>query len=208
MIHMFSSLVNLKKNRGECRETNDVRRVKKRLLLPSSLGPRYPSRSLLFHFLPRGIWIVFLHCRCDPGGIFAQVFLKDFPIMINNKSHHAGVPGIYRISNDREPADHFSFYEITISTAGRILPLRRQDPVTIAVVWRRRAGRLSSVAFASCLRHDWAKRTLGLSCLYFPVHAGLYQQLRRPKTIFLSLERRRSLATPCRHCFSLPRWLL
>src|SRR5438093_1530689 len=73
MIHMFSSLVNLKKNRGECRETNDVRRVKKRLLLPSSLGPRYPSRSLLFHFLPRGIWIVFLHCRCDPGVIFAGV---------------------------------------------------------------------------------------------------------------------------------------
>ena len=166
--------------------------------LPSTLVPHdllhdTRSSSLLLYLHPCLIWVVFLHRRGSGRRVFSQVLLKDFPVMIDYKSHQAGIAVLRRVCDQRKTADHFCFGDVTVSAAGSIFPLRRENPVVIAAIGNGFIARfVGSIALTSCIGDKPPERALRLACFRFPVKTVLLARVAaKPLRVF-----QQSIAAP------------
>src|SRR5215204_3161436 len=124
------------------------------------------QRSLRVHNLSPGvIRIESTHPPDRATGSASQIFFEDVTVLVDQKSHDAGIAVFCGIGDHCEAADHLAAHDI-LSLAPRCCrALAREDPVIIPVEWRVRAYR-SPLARR---RNEFSKRTFRFAFCGRPV---------------------------------------
>src|SRR6202007_2441076 len=95
------------------------------------------------------------HFFRDGGGVGAEIPLIDVAVVIDDERHDPR-DAILRWEGDQtEPADNVPLDDLFFSAAGRVVALRLEDPVVVAVIGRWLLPRFA-VAFRARARHELA----------------------------------------------------
>src|SRR5579859_4438910 len=133
--------------------------------------------------LPGHIRIVLGDCRGERVRVGAEVLLVNTALLVNDKSHYAGIAPFIGIGNQGMAGDHVAVDDVIVFTAGGMRPLAREDFEEVSVV-RTTASRgitgtgivlgrrvLGAVAFRASFGDERAKRAWSFIGSSFPVQA-------------------------------------
>src|ERR1700723_2142128 len=98
----------------------------------SFLGDR-AQYSFILNQRPLAVRIVFLHRLPNPGSLFTKITLKNFAVLIDDKSHDTRLIPMLRISHQRESTGQVALVQVIHFTTGRVLALPGQNSEIITV---------------------------------------------------------------------------
>src|SRR5262249_47958975 len=99
------------------------------------------------------------------------ILLKHCAVVIDDKSHHAGIAVFGRIGDQCEATNHFAVHDVIGGAAGRRRSLLGQDLVVVAVI--RRAAFARAVTLARRVGEQFAEWAFFLTLRGWPIQAIL-----------------------------------
>ena len=69
---------------------------------------------------PGGVGVVGGQGGGEGGGFWAEVFLPDFALLVDNESHHAGIAPFLRPGDQGETSQHAAVDDVIIFAGGRV----------------------------------------------------------------------------------------
>ncbi len=90
--------------------------------------------ALFRHRFPFGVGVVCGHSRRNGIGLGAEVCLKNFSFLINDKGHNTGIAPFRRPCDQRKSRHHVTVYDVVVFPAGRVPSLACQNLEVITVI--------------------------------------------------------------------------
>src|SRR6202007_539669 len=94
---------------------------------------------------PAVAWVVIRHSYGNIGGLFAEIFLVDGTVFIDDEGHDSRIPVFGGVGEKGKPACHLSIDDVILHAALCLVALFGQDVEVVAV---ERLGFIASVGVA------------------------------------------------------------